>query len=213
MSAAAAGEAAVVATVAGGLAGGAAGAKAAENAGTEPAKRETPPNGAPGQGPGPLPVPLPIPPGFQTKSADCSLKVDGDVLARFIDGTRLAPGFLPKHEGPGHTMEKHVGKKPEYLRERLRGEGLEDASMFFDQSTAERVIRLAVEAHEGEIAAWFTAGGLAPLSVRHTGSHLNPIGNALSWQNPDMLLPKYDAQVRLKRTPQCEIFILTAFPD
>lgn len=141
------------------------------------------------------------------------MKASDDVLARFIDGTRLAPGFLPKHEGPGHTIERHISKRPEYLRERLRGEGLEDASTFFDQNTAERVIRSAVKTHEARIAAWFSANVAVQFDARYTGSHLNPIGNALSWQNPDMLLPKYDAVVRLRRTPQCQIYILTAFPE
>ncbi|PIR18910.1 MAG: hypothetical protein COV48_04930 [Elusimicrobia bacterium CG11_big_fil_rev_8_21_14_0_20_64_6] len=132
---------------------------------------------------------------------------------RFVDGTGLSSGFLTRHEGLGHTIERHVRKKPAYLLQRLRDEGLEDASTFFDQNTAERVIRLAVEAHKDEIAKWFSANRSILTQVHYAGSHLHPIGNAISWQNPDMLLPKYDALVRLKRTPRCQIYILTAFPE
>lgn len=175
--------------------------------------KNTEPVGGSGPKPSPGPVFLPLSVGPQARSRDCSLNISDDVLQRFIDKTRLAQGFLPKHEGPGHTMERHVSKRPEYLRERLRGEGLEDASTFFDQNTAERIIRSAVQTHEAQIAAWFSANIYDQFDARYTGSHENPIGNALSWQNPDMLLPKYDAVVRLRRTSQCRIYILTAYPE
>ncbi len=203
-------------TAAGGLAGGAAAAKAAEGAPEGQSKRETPASGDPGQGPvpGPIPIPLPIPIGSQPRPEDCALKPRQDVLDRFIDGKRLALGFLAKHEGPGHTKEKHVRKKIEYLQNRLREEGIEDASSFFDETTAEQVIRQAVLGDLSQITAWHAT----PLNKSehrsfYRGSHLQPIGNSVSAQNPDLLVPKYDARVRLMRTEGCQIYILTAYPE
>lgn len=91
----------------------------------------------------------------------------GDILAQFIDGTRLAPGFLNKHEGgeaDGHTLRKHVidlpGRdKAEFIRwmsSRIdpENENRESSSAFYDQTIAEEAIRLAIEARKAEIAAW-----------------------------------------------------------
>lgn len=145
---------------------------------------------------------------------DCSLKPGEDILSRFIDHTRLTAGFLPKHEGIalGHTIEKHVRKNPDYLRQRLLGEGLDDASTFFDQVIAESVIRDAASNQRGKIAAWF-ASTRVQHTVKYTGDYRVPIGNSISAQDRDTLLPKYDAEIRLRRTGKCEIYILTAFPE
>lgn len=166
--------------------------------------------------PKPKSVFLPIPISSSPDTKDCSLRSGENVLSRFIDGTRLAPGFLLRHEGAllGHTIERHVRKKPEYLRNRLRDDGIDDASTFFDQLTAERVIKAAVLRNIPRITAWSAKPfDDTQLPVLYEGSHLVPVGNSVTWQNPDMLLPRYDAMVRLQRVPGCRIFIVTAFPQ
>lgn len=211
-AAAAAGEGAVLATAAGGLAGGAAGAKAGEGVESEPTKREAPPNGAPGQAPGPLPVPLPILPSSQTRPEDCSLKSGQDVLMRFVDETRLAPGFLQRHEdNGGHTIEKHVGKSLKYLMGRLPK--VADASSFNDSLTAEREIRRAVMAEQAKIDVWFRGGMLQPLDI-HVPERREPnvIGYAVSAGNPAPL-PKYDTVVVMIEANGCRILIYTAYPE
>lgn len=207
MSAAATGEGAVLATVAGGLAGGAAGAKAAEGAESEPAKRETPPSGAPGPGPGPVPVPFPLPVGSQTRPDDCSTKPSEDVLSRFIDETRLAPGFVKIHDqNGGHIEAKHVKKSEEYLIGRLAQENA--ASTFDDMPTAESAIRAAVNANLSGIAAWLATTG-APKAFDLPGQ--TSIGSGVSRISrvPSRMS---NTRVVLLKKSGCRILILTAYP-
>lgn len=206
-AAAAAGEGTVLATAAGGLAGGAAGAKAAEGVESEPTKREAPPNGAPGQAPGPLPVPLPIPMGTQTQPDDCSVRQNEDVLPRFIDGTRLSPGFVKIHDqNGGHTEAKHVKKSIEYLIGRLGQENA--ASTFDDMNVAEAEIRETVSENLSSIAAWMLTAG-APKAFDRPGQV--EIGSGVS-RNSRVPSRMSNTRVVLLKRYGCRILILTAYP-
>lgn len=201
-------------TAAGGFAGGAAGARAAEGASEGQSKRDTSSSGAPGQGPqqGPLPIPVPILGGTGIQPRDCALRPGEDILGRFIDGTRLASGFLLKHEGPGHTITDHVNQKLEDLVRQIKA-GKSDASSYPDRLIAEDITRRAIENNRALVEAWFVRRTQANQPTRYTGSHLRSIGFTISEQNPSVPIPKYDAVAVLQKYDDCRILILTSYPE
>lgn len=74
------------------------------------------------------------------------------------------PGWLASHEHSGsHTLERHVGKTDEELRERLAArKNLEFSSSFTDQPTAEKTLAVALRRHHPAIDEWLdgTSGRL-----------------------------------------------------
>jgi tetratricopeptide (TPR) repeat protein len=209
MSAAAVGEGAVLATAAGGLVGGAAGAKAAEGVESESPKREpASQNGTPGQDPGPLPVPVPLPIGSERAPGDCSLTGGEDILLRFVDGTRLAPGFIKVHDQHGgHTEERHIAKSVEFLLARLTE--VPRASSFNDMNAAERYIKTNAEANMGRIEAWWRRGG-PPESFTYAGTGVVGYGVTRANRQP---APQEGGRIVLTRMNDCRILILTAYPE
>lgn len=164
---------------------------------------------------GPATAVDPYPIGKKTKRDKCALLPGEDILSRFVDNTRLAPGFLPKHEGhnQGHTIEKHVAKSLSYLVRRTKT-GARDASSFHDMRIAEETIKQTVIDHRAGIQEWY----LGPLSdedafdADYTGNYQRSIGYSVSEQDAETTLPKYDALTVLRKNAKCEIFILTAYP-
>ncbi|HEX8081318.1 MAG TPA: RNase A-like domain-containing protein [Jatrophihabitans sp.] len=72
--------------------------------------------------------------------------------------THLVPGGgLAAHEGVngGHTLAKHVGKSPEFLRKRLATEPeIKGASTFYNREVAENSIAEVLNAHDKRIQSW-----------------------------------------------------------
>ena len=76
------------------------------------------------------------------------------------DVVHLVPGGgLAAHEGleGGHTLAKHVGKSPEFLRNRLATEpNLHAASTFHDRQTAELAIAQVLAVNKKQLREWLT---------------------------------------------------------
>ena len=78
-------------------------------------------------------------------------------LARLV-GRDRHPGWLQRHEvPPGHTIDRHVGKSVDELRERLRQTSLREASSFPDERTAEVVIDRVLGKRSGTIRDWMAS--------------------------------------------------------
>lgn len=206
---------AAVASVAGGVAGGVAGARAAENTAQESqAQKREPvlPNGGAEQnpGPGPIPVPIPIPGGSEARPKDCAVGPRGDVLSRFVDGTRLSPGFLEKHEGApgGHTIDMHVGKPASFLLNRL--DRLEASSSYYDKPTAEAIILATVMPRLDQIRDWMNGKKTGKLPLSYRGA--KNIGYGVTLQKP---LPqnKTNAVTVLLLKNDCSLVVLTSYPE
>jgi hypothetical protein len=135
-----------------------------------------------------------------------------DILDRFVDGTRLAPGFLRRHEdNGGHTIDKHVGKPREYLIARLKE--VWDASSYNDMLTAENVTRQTIIADLDAITAWFRSKDPNDRRFRNPGgAGLREIGYMVSRDNY-FPTPKFDSSIVLRKAPQCRILIYTSFPE
>ncbi|WP_242222347.1 RNase A-like domain-containing lipoprotein [Bacillus cereus group sp. BfR-BA-01380] len=65
--------------------------------------------------------------------------------------------ILDEMEGPpknGHTLERHVGKTDEQLKERLRTDNVSAASTYYDKETATKAVKDGLKQHEKEIEKW-----------------------------------------------------------
>jgi hypothetical protein len=174
---------------------------------------QQPPDGAPGQKPDPRPAPPLLPTGSGTVPKDCSLKSGEDILDRFIDGTRLSPGFLQSHEGPnkGHTIRDHVNQKlPDLLRQINIGK--RNAGSYPDISIAERITRQTIEGNAGRIETWYLSRSKTDLPVPYAGDMTRSTGYSISEQNPRVVVPTYDAVTVLRKLKNCRILILTSYP-
>lgn len=85
------------------------------------------------------------------------------VQARDEAGTLKHPGgWLPRrrgwlrdHEVPGHTLERHVGKSVQQLRDRLdRYPKLKSASTFDDEAAAESLISRVLDRRSADVDSW-----------------------------------------------------------
>ncbi|MGG0240242.1 RNase A-like domain-containing lipoprotein [Bacillus rhizoplanae] len=69
----------------------------------------------------------------------------------------VSDNILDEMEGPpknGHTLERHVGKTEEQLKERLRTDKVSAASTYYDKETATKAVKDSLKQHEKEINTW-----------------------------------------------------------
>lgn len=128
-------------------------------------------------------------------------------------GPDRKPGWLNAHEHPpGHTIDRHVGKTADELRDRLANSPkLSAVSSFDDQQTAERLIESVLDRRSREIDDWLNKpqpgrltltedlGVRTGTTVARDGTATHPTGLRV------VLLPDPDARSGWR--------ILTAFPD
>lgn len=157
-------------------------------------------------------------PPSKTPDEECAeAKARKEVLSQFIDETRLAPGFLDRHEGVdgAHTKARHIKDRTNpadlrYLKGRL--EQIESSSAFFDQPTAEDAIREAVRQREGQIGAWIFASGGEKQEFSVPGDPSRPGGFGIS-DGDDDFSDRSGTHLRLLRVRVCHILIHSAWPD
>ncbi len=81
-----------------------------------------------------------------------------DAAARVPGGGLEAHEAAPGKNG-GHTLERHVGKSDDFLRQRLATEpNISGASTFTDRATAEWAVAEALRRNEARIEAWLQSG-------------------------------------------------------
>lgn len=93
--------------------------------------------------------------------------------------------ILDEMEGPpknGHTIERHVGKTEEQLKERLRTDKVSAASTYYDKEIATKAVKDTLKQHEQEIDNWLKNSKENRL-VLHT-KHSFPVGKVVL--KPDM---------------------------
>ena len=80
---------------------------------------------------------------------------------------------LAMHEGPGHTLSRHVGLSTQQLMTRIRRERLPRASSYWDEHLAQKAVGQALRDNSATIKAWEASGSLAALKLRiHTADDL-----------------------------------------
>ena len=113
----------------------------------------------------------------------------------------------------GHTIERHVGRTDDQLRDRLRREpNISAASTYTDLTTAETVIARAFAEDDDEVAAWRARRGSRPnLVIDRTEPA--PIGRSLR-RNQREAAPCNRALVVVRwDVREDEAFVLTSYPE
>ena len=93
---------------------------------------------------------------------------------------KVSDNILDEMEGPpknGHTLERHVGKTEEQLKERLRTDKVSAASTYYDKETATKAVKDSLKQHEKEIDTWLKESKESRL-VLNT-KHAFPVGKAV----------------------------------
>jgi hypothetical protein len=113
----------------------------------------------------------------------------------------------------GHTLERHVARTDEQLRERLKREpGIVAASTYTDRDTAERVVARTLASRRPQVEAWLDRSGERPnLVLDYHDPDDKPIGRSLERGSKDVV-PCQDAILVLRWTNGRNFYVLTTYP-
>jgi toxin YxiD len=112
----------------------------------------------------------------------------------------------------GHTLEKHVGRTDDELRERLEHErDISAASTWTDRSAAEETVAAALRANQVKIDRWTNRGyPRANFALHFDAGH--PIGRTMR-HGQSTSEPCSAAVVVLKADRDGGFFVLTTYPE
>ena len=112
----------------------------------------------------------------------------------------------------GHTLEKHVGRTDDELRERLEHErDISAASTWTDRSAAEETVAAALRANQVKIDRWTNRGyPRANFALHFDAGH--PIGRTMR-HGQSTSEPCSAAVVVLKANRDGGFFVLTTYPE
>jgi len=115
-------------------------------------------------------------------------------------------------ERGGHTLERHVARTDEELRERLRREGnISAASTWTDRETAEETIAEALRAERGRVESWMRRGyPRANLALHYEAGR--DIGRSLR-QGETQVVRCREALIVLRADGADTFYVLTAYPE
>lgn len=112
----------------------------------------------------------------------------------------------------GHTLQRHIGKSDEDLRERLRREpSISAASTYTDRATAERAIGEALKQNDSKIQHWIGRGQRRPNLVLDYTDPKDPIGRTMN-RGAIGSVPCDHAIVVLKADGDT-YYVLTSYPE
>ena len=119
---------------------------------------------------------------------------------------------LSKDEGRGHTLEKHVGRSDEELRERLdRERNISAASTWTDRVAAEETIGEALQKDHDRVTQWEERGERRPNLALHFNAG-RTIGRSMH-HGDTTSVPCTAAVIVLKADGRDGFFVLTAYPE
>jgi hypothetical protein len=115
-------------------------------------------------------------------------------------------------ERGGHTLERHVARTDEELRERLRSErNISAASTWADRETAEETVAEALRAERGRIESWMRRGyPRANLALHYEVGR--DIGRSLRQGETEAVRCR-DAVIVLRADGADTFYVLTAYPE
>ncbi len=113
----------------------------------------------------------------------------------------------------GHTLDKHVGRSDDELRERLEREpNISAASTWTNREIAEEAVGETLE-HNAKLERWLQRDGRKPnLVLDYHGEGRSAIGRCIR-QGETVVQPAYDAVVVLKAARDGGFYVLTTYPD
>jgi Bacterial CdiA-CT RNAse A domain len=111
----------------------------------------------------------------------------------------------------GHTLEKHVGRADDQLRERLRRERISAASTWTDRESAETTVAEALRAERRRIDSWTRRGyPRANLALHYEAGR--PIGRSLR-RGDQQPVDCTGAVIVLRADGPESFYVLTAYPE
>jgi hypothetical protein len=112
----------------------------------------------------------------------------------------------------GHTLQKHVGRTDDELRERLRRErNISAASTWTDRAAAEETVAAALRADHAKIDRWIDRGYPRANLALHFDAGRN-IGRGIE-HGESTSVPCTSAVVVLKADSLTSFFVLTTYPE
>ena len=112
----------------------------------------------------------------------------------------------------GHTLDKHVGRTDDQLRERLNRErDISAASTWTDLASAEQTVAAAIRANQSKIDRWTDRGYPRPNLALHFDAG-RPIGRTMH-HGENSSEPCSGAVVVLKADRDGGFFVLTTYPE
>jgi Bacterial CdiA-CT RNAse A domain len=151
----------------------------------------------------------------ETSAAAPSSSPSRDAQPRSSD-TRAASGdrydLSRDEQRGGHTLDKHVGRSDDQLRERLdRERDISAASTWTDLSAAEETVAAAIRANQNKIDRWNDRGfPRANLALHFDAGH--DIGRTMR-HGETSSEPCSSAVVVLKADRSGGFFVLTTYPE
>lgn len=129
-------------------------------------------------------------------------------LSRLAQRGEIGRDFLEANEiPPGHTLDKHIGKTDESLRERLATSRVNAASTFHDFGTAERAVARVLRERSSDIDRWVDDDVSSRLTLNMDVGIV--VGRVMSRTGP--MQPSSKVTVVLHRSPY-GYQIMTAYP-
>ncbi|GAA5108968.1 hypothetical protein GCM10023339_08540 [Alloalcanivorax gelatiniphagus] len=121
------------------------------------------------------------------------------------------PGWLRRHEMPGHTIERHVGKSEQDMLERLqRRPDLRRTSTFEDEAAAEKFIASVLKRRSADVESWLEGPGKRLTLIEEMGERTGTtIARDGSAHSPTAIRVVLEADGNAPSGWR----ILTAFPD
>jgi hypothetical protein len=115
-------------------------------------------------------------------------------------------------ERGGHTLERHVARTDEELRERLRNErNISAASTWTDRETAEETVAEALRAERGRINSWMRRGSPRANLALHYETERD-IGRSLRQGETEAVRCR-EAVIVLRADGPDTFYVLTAYPE
>jgi len=112
----------------------------------------------------------------------------------------------------GHTLQRHIGRTDDELRERLERERrISAASTYTDRATAEHVIAAAIRHYKDRIQRWHERPGGHPNLVLDYHSD-QQVGRVLN-RGESHSVPCSNAVVVLKWAEPNRYYVLTSYPE
>jgi hypothetical protein len=97
---------------------------------------------------------------------DPSIAHELSILRQSTAEMRRSGVDLRMYEGPGHTINRHVGRSAAELLARVRSSRISAASTYWDETTARDAIDTTIIARTAQINRWVAAGSRGTLRLR-----------------------------------------------
>lgn len=131
-----------------------------------------------------------------------------------IDFPASSPGYdLGRDEQRGgHTLERHVARTDDELRERLERErNISAASTWIDRATAEAVVGESLAAERGRVETWMRRGyPRANLALHYNAGRT--VGRSLR-RGDAQTVPCSSAVIVLRADGPTSFYVLTTYPE